>query len=115
MMNLEELKNKAVGVAQTVAGAASRAAGAAKTSVNICAEEDKIRTAYQALGKLYYRDSKAGAALSGPEYDREIGKIEASFARIRELRKQDNVTPEEKKPADDGDLEELVDEPEETE
>ena len=65
-MNFEELKNKAAGVVQTVAGAASRAAGAAKTSVNVCAEEDKIRTAYQALGKLYYRDSNAGASPSCP-------------------------------------------------
>ena len=93
-MNFDELKNKAAGVLGTMAGAASRAAGAAKTSVNVCAEEDKIRTAYQALGKLYYRDSKAGTAPSGPEYDRELEKIEAAFARIRELRNQDNVTPE---------------------
>lgn len=111
-MNFEELKNKAAGVVQTVAGAASRAAGAAKTSVNVCAEEDKIRTAYQALGKLYYRDSKAGASPSGPEYDREIGKIEAAFARIRELRNQDNVTPEDKTRADDSDFEEPKEEKE---
>ena len=112
-MNFEELKNRAAGVVQTMAGAASRAAGAAKTSVTVCAEEDKIRTAYQALGKLYYRDSKVGSPLSGPEYDQEIGKIEASFARIRELRSQDRVTPEAHKPEQDEDLEELADEPEE--
>ena len=111
-MNFDELKNKAADVLGTMAGAASRAAGAAKTSVNICAEEEKIRTAYQALGKLYYRDSKAGNSLSGPEYDREIGKIEASFARIRELRNQDNVAPEEKKSENEESFEELVDEPE---
>ena len=57
-MNFDELKNKASEVLGTMAGAATRAAGAAKTSVNVCAEEDKIRTAYQNLGKLYYRDSK---------------------------------------------------------
>ena len=111
-MNFDELKNKAADVLGTMAGAASRAAGAAKTSVNICAEEEKIRAAYQALGKLYYRDSKAGNPFSGPEYDREIGKIEASFARIRELRNQDNVAPEEKKPENEESFEELVDEPE---
>lgn len=111
-MNFDELKNKASEVLGTMAGAATRAAGAAKTSVNVCAEEDKIRTAYQNLGKLYYRDSKAGNPLSGPEYDREIGKIEASFARIRELKNQDSVTPEEKKP-EESEFEELVDEPQE--
>lgn len=112
-MNFDELKNKAAGVLGTMAGAASRAARAARTSVSICAEEDKVRTAYQALGKLYYRDSKAGAAPSGPEYDREVEKIEAAFARIRELRNQDSVAPEEKAPEDD-DLEEITEEPAET-
>lgn len=93
-MNFEELKAKASGVLDTVANAASHAAGAAKTSVSVYAEEEKIKTAYQAIGKLYYADSKAGCPASGQAYDEQIAKIESALARIQELRAKDSVVPE---------------------
>ena len=92
-MNFEEFKAKASGVLDTVANATSRAAGAAKLSVNVYAEEEKIKTAYQAIGKLYFADSKAGAPLSGPAYDQQMAKIEAAMARIEELKNQDSIVP----------------------
>lgn len=93
-MNFDAFKAKASDVLNTVANATSRAAGAAKTSVNVYAEEEKIKTAYQAIGKMYFADSKAGNPVSGPAYDQQIAKVESALARIRELRSQDNVEPQ---------------------
>lgn len=92
-MNFEEWKAKAGETLNTVVGAANRAASSVKTGVNVLAEEDKIKAAYQALGKLYYADVKEGNPVSGPAYEEQLAKIEASLARIQELKEQGSVDP----------------------
>lgn len=92
-MDFEEWKVKAEEALNTVVSAASRAASTVKTGVNVYAEEDKIKTAYQVLGKLYYGDVKEGNPTSGPAYEEQLAKIEAALARIQELKEQGSVDP----------------------
>ena len=68
--------------AQTAASATKRAANSAKLSIAIAAEEEKVKSAYQAIGKLYYQDQIAAATPSGPAYDEQICRIDAALQRI---------------------------------
>lgn len=94
MSNFDDFLNRAGSVAQTAAAATKRAATTAKLSISIAAEEDKVKTAYQAIGKLYYQDKLSGTVPSGPAYDEQLSRIEASLHRIGELRSQKNVAPQ---------------------
>lgn len=94
MSNFDDFLNRAGSVAQTAAAATKRAATTAKLSISIAAEEDKVKTAYQAIGKLYYQDKLSGTAPSGPAYDEQLERIEAALHRIGELRSQKNVDPQ---------------------
>ena len=73
--------------------AAKQTAEAAGLQVAIAAEQQKIRSAYQILGKLYYQDRKRGRACQGPEYDRQTAQIDASCRKIRELKFRKTVDP----------------------
>ena len=75
-----------------LAAAAKRAADSVNTEVSVAAEEQKIKEAYQALGKLYYNASKAGAELSGADFANQCRRIEASMLRIKELKDRKDVT-----------------------
>jgi hypothetical protein len=72
--------------------AAKRAANAVSTEVNVVAEEQKIREAYQALGKLYFKAKRTGGELDGIEFADQCRKVEASIKRINELKRAKNVT-----------------------
>ena len=72
--------------------AAKRAADTVSTEVSVAAEEQKIREAYQALGKLCYQANKEGKALGGEEFDAQYAKVDAAMARIKELKDRKNVT-----------------------
>ena len=72
--------------------AAKRAANAVSTEVSVAAEEQKIREAFQALGKLYYKAKRSGTELAGFEFDEQCRKVEASMKRINELKNAKNVT-----------------------
>lgn len=72
--------------------AAKRAANTVSTEVSVAAEEQKIREAYQALGKLYFKAKRAGAEPGGIEFADQCRKIEASMKRIKELKRSKNVT-----------------------
>lgn len=112
MNNLDELLNRASSVAQTAAAATKRAANSAKLSIAIAAEEEKVKAAYQAIGKLYYQNKCAAAAPIGPAYDEQIARIEASLRRIGELRSQRDVTapaPEDRDGAQAEDFADLAD------
>lgn len=74
--------------------AAKRAANSVSTEVSIAAEEQKIREAYQSLGKLYFQASRSGAEPNGPDFSDQCRKIEASLKRIRELKDRKDVTGE---------------------
>ena len=66
MSHFDEFWNRAASAAQTAASATKRAANSAKLSIAIAAEEEKVKSAYQAIGKLYYQDQIAAATPSGP-------------------------------------------------
>lgn len=72
--------------------AAKRAANTVTTEVNVAAEEQKLREAYQALGQLYYRAKRSGGELCEQDFAEQFAKIEASLKRINELKRAKNVT-----------------------
>ena len=67
--------------------AAKRAANAVTTEVSVAAEEQKIREAYQALGKLYFKAKRTGGELDGIDFADQCRKVEASIKRINELKR----------------------------
>ena len=75
-----------------LSAAAKRAANTVSTEVSVAAEEQKVREAYQALGKLYYQASRDGKDLTGEAFTAQIAKADAAIARIKELRDRKNVT-----------------------
>ena len=89
MSHFDEFWNRAASAAQTAASATKRAAN----SIAIAAEEEKVKSAYQAIGKLYYQDKIAATAPAGPAYDEQVRRIDAALQRIGELRSQRDVTP----------------------
>lgn len=109
MSNFDTLLNRAASVAQTAAAATKRAANSAKLSISIAAEEDKIKAAYQALGKLYYQDKIAAAVPAGPAYDEQLSRIEAALQRISELRSQRDVASPANDTVTDSDFADLTD------
>lgn len=72
--------------------AAKRAANNVSTEVSVAAEEQKIREAYQALGKLYFQAKRTGGELDGLDFADQCRKVEASLKRINELKRAKNVT-----------------------
>lgn len=77
---------------EKLGAAAKRTADSVATEVNVAAEEQKIREAYQALGKLYFQAKRTGKELDGLDFADQCRKIEASLKRVNELRNRQNVT-----------------------
>ena len=97
MAFFDELKSKAVDLAQTGAAKSKQVAELAKLNLNNASEEDAIKKAYQEIGKVFY-EANAGAA--APEYAELFEKvttakinIEENKSRIAELKTA--PTPEE--------------------
>lgn len=76
----------------TLGAAAKRAASSVSVEVQIAAEEQKIREAYQALGQLYFKASRTGKPTQGMAFADQCRKVEASLRRINELKRSKNVT-----------------------
>ena len=74
--------------------AARRAADTVSTEVGVAAQEQRIREAYQALGKLCYKAHKEGVAPVGAEFDACYDKIDLCMKRIDELRDNQKITVE---------------------
>lgn len=72
--------------------AAKRAADSVGTEVSVAAEEQKIRTAYQALGKLYYKAVREHKDLTGSEFAEQCARVDAALKHIYELRDHKDVT-----------------------
>ena len=87
-LNFDELRGKAVDVAQTAAQKTRELAAIAKAKLSILTEEDKIRKAQLELGKLYYRDYVLGEEMDNAEYLPWCDKISASKAAIEDLKDQ---------------------------
>ena len=85
-INFDNLKDKAIDVAQTAAQKTKDLAAIAKAKISIAAEEDKIRKAQLELGKLYYRDYVLGEEMDSAEYLPWCDKITESRAVIEDLK-----------------------------
>lgn len=85
-INFDNIKEKAVDVAQTAAQKTKDLASIAKAKLNIASEEDKIRKAQTELGKLYYRDYVLGEEMDSAEYLPWCDKITESRAIIEDLK-----------------------------
>ncbi len=85
-INFEQLKDKAVDVAQVAAQKTKDLAAIAKAKITIVTEEEKIRKAQVELGKLYYRDYVLGEEMDSAEYLPWCDKITESKAVIEDLK-----------------------------
>ena len=85
-INFDNIKEKAVDVAQTAAQKTKDLASMAKAKLTIAAEEEKIRKAQTELGKLYYRDYVLGEEMDSAEYLPWCDKITESRAVIEDLK-----------------------------
>ena len=72
--------------------AVTRAANSVSTEFNVAAQEQRLKEAYQALGRMHYDALKAGKAAAGPEFDAQLAKISNLIDAIRELRQAQKVT-----------------------
>lgn len=77
----------------TLSAAAGRAVDTAKVGIAVAAQEQKIRSAYLALGKLYYRNIRNGNPLTGPAFDGLVAEIETANQTIAKLKNADLVDP----------------------
>lgn len=70
-------------------GAVARhAANNVGTELNIAAHEQRLREAYQALGKLYYNYVSSGLLPEGDAFDEKMAVVAEELKRIKELRSQ---------------------------
>lgn len=96
MTFFDELKEKAVDLAQAGVAKSKQLGEIAKLSVNNLGEEDTIKKAYIEIGKLYYAErgmapEAAYAALCGKITDAKKN-IEDNKSRIEELKREGGIT-----------------------
>lgn len=71
--------------------AVSRAADSVSTEFNVAAQEQRLKEAYQVLGRMHYEALRAGMVAAGPEFDAQMAKISDLIAAIRQLRQAQKV------------------------
>ena len=81
MAFLDELKSRAVDLAQTGAAKSKQVAELAKLNLNNASEEEAIKKAYVEIGKLYY-ELNAGAASA--EFTELLEKVTTAKINIEE-------------------------------
>ena len=115
--NIETIREKAAEAAQAAARKTKKLTEIAKSNVSIYSEEDKIKKAYQELGKLYYRDYVVGEDLDDAEYLPWCQQIDEAKQTIADLRDYiDDLKAEHvEMPADDVSEEDFADLAEEAE
>ena len=90
MGNYEELREKAKKVAGSAVDAAKQLAALSKCKVQIVAEQEKIRSLYTKLGKLYYKDFITDEEPDEAEYEPLCDSISAHYRKLSRLRDQMN-------------------------
>lgn len=103
--SLEAIKKLVNDVAKTAKKATKGAAAVTKAEVSILSEQDKLRKAYLALGKLYYRDYITGEDPDDAEYiplcdaiteaTKNIDELKAKVSEVTSARKEEAEEPEE--------------------
>jgi len=81
MAFFDELKSRAVDLAQTGAAKSKQVAELAKLNLNNASEEEAIKKTYQEIGKVFY-EANAGAAAA--EYAELFEKVTAAKINIEE-------------------------------
>ena len=61
------------------------------TEVSAAAQEQRLKEAYQALGRMHYEAAQAGNTAAGAEFDAQMAKINDLITSIREIRQAQNV------------------------
>lgn len=84
--SFETLKDTAADAVQSAAQTAMTMARIAKFKMQILSEQEKIRKAYQELGRVYYKDFATDEEPDEAEYKPWCEKISDSFRRINQLR-----------------------------
>ncbi len=72
--------------------AVKRVASSVSNEVTIAAREQKLREAYQKLGRMTYQAHLNSREPKGPKFDAQVFAIEDLLRQIEDLRRQDNVT-----------------------
>ena len=88
MTNFEELWSKLGDATQTVLSATRHAADSARTSIQIAAQEDRIKRCYTVLGRLYCQAVDTGKAPEGPDFQEQLRLIQQAREKIRQYRQQ---------------------------
>lgn len=98
--SVDILKDAAADAVQSATQAAVTMAHIAKYKMQILAEQEKIRKAYQTLGKVYYKDYITDEEPDEAEYKPACEKISECFRRINRLR--DAIAKERKEAEEKG-------------
>lgn len=70
----------------------TRAVHSVGKEFNVAAQEQRLKEAYQVLGRMHFDAVQAGIPLTGPEFDAQMAKIADLVASIRDMRQAQNVT-----------------------
>lgn len=73
---------------------AKRTADTVSTTVNVAAEEQKIKEAYQAVGKLYYQANRNHTEVDNLAVADQFRAIDECMKRIEQLKDKKDVTGE---------------------
>ena len=71
--------------------AVKRVASTVSSEVTVAAREQKVREAFQTLGRLYYQSAKAGESTDGEKFREQVERIEALLREINELRANQKI------------------------
>lgn len=88
MATFDDFWSKAENLAKNAAAATRHAADSAKLSINIAAEEDKLKNAYAALGALCYPLLEAEVVPQGDAITQQMLQIRQQLSRLATLRAQ---------------------------
>lgn len=108
MPNYEELRAKAKKAAGGAVEAAKQLAAISKCKVQIVAEQEKIRSLYTKLGKLYYKDFITDEEPDEAEYEPLCDSISAHYRKLSQLRDLMNELKTGKKASTETSAEEIV-------
>ncbi len=72
--------------------AVQRVASNVGTEVSVAAKEQKVKDAYQTLGRMYYEAARQGDAPYGEKFDAQVSRIQALLEEIQTQRKNQKVS-----------------------
>lgn len=93
-----DLWAKAGSLARTAAAATRHVADSAKLSINIAAEEERLKNAYALLGRLYYEALEAGTQPEGEVFTQQLALVRETLQKIEFYRRQKEQTPRQEEP-----------------